>query len=125
MDDDLGVGARREDVATVPKSALKIAIVVDLSVEDDVESPILVGDGLMAAVEIDDRQPANAETDRSVDVIADVVRSAVDDRRTHSPNGLGIDWTLSLGVDDAADSTHQKPSPQSRPCPARLRLGAS
>src|SRR5262249_16760816 len=47
--------------------------VVDLPVEDDPDRSLGVGHRLMAAVEVDDREPAEAESERSFDVVALVV----------------------------------------------------
>ena len=52
----LGIGMRREAMAGVQQSASKLAIVVNLSIQDDHDRAVLVEDGLIARLQIDDRQ---------------------------------------------------------------------
>ena len=72
-------------------SRAKLGVVVDLAVLDDDARSVLVRDRLVAAGEVDDREPARGERDRPVDVLAAAVR-ARDGRATRSsrePIGVG------------------------------------
>ena len=46
-----------------PRARAQLAEVVDLAVEDDLHRAVLVGDRLVAGLEVDDREPAEAEAD--------------------------------------------------------------
>jgi hypothetical protein len=70
-------------VSALPKLRAQLAVVVDLAVQDDVQAAVLVGDRLVAALDVDDRQAPAAETGRTPDVEALVVGTAVRDRRGH------------------------------------------
>ena len=54
VDDDLGVGAGVKAVAMRFKFAAQLGIIVDLAVEDRPHGAVLVVNGLLARVEIND-----------------------------------------------------------------------
>src|SRR5262249_59906138 len=58
MDDRLGVAARAVEVPRRFKRGTKLAMVVDLAVKSQPDASVFVGDRLMTAAEICDRQPA-------------------------------------------------------------------
>jgi len=62
VDDRLGVGRGGEPVAVGLELLAQLPEVVDLAVEDDPDAPVLVGDRLIAAGEVDDGEPSHAET---------------------------------------------------------------
>src|SRR5207245_1188172 len=62
MDEDLGVGLGGEPVAGREELLAELAVVVDLSVLDDPHRRVLVGHRLVAALDVDDRQPRHAES---------------------------------------------------------------
>jgi len=66
-------------------------IVVDLAVENNPGSPFLVVDGLFTTLQIDDRQPAHAQADATINVKAIIVRTAVLDRIAHPGQQLLVD----------------------------------
>ncbi|OHB66343.1 MAG: hypothetical protein A2V70_10120 [Planctomycetes bacterium RBG_13_63_9] len=57
MDQHFGVRPAAEPVALGLKLPAKLLEVVDLPVEDDLDRPILVAHGLVAAIDINNRQP--------------------------------------------------------------------
>src|SRR5205823_4518683 len=61
VDQTLGVGVGGKDVAARHQLSAQLAIIVNLAVEDELDGSVLVGDGLAAAVEVDDRQAAHAD----------------------------------------------------------------
>ena len=75
-------------------------VVVDLAVEDDVGAAVLVGDGLITRLEIDDAQARHAEGHPPVDVIPDGVGTAM----TYGP-----DHPLEDGAVRAPTGRQQKP----------------
>src|SRR3989454_7370969 len=104
MDEDLGVGLGGEPVAGREELLAELAVVVDLSVLDDPHRRVLVGHRLVAALDVDDRQPPHAES-YAVEMDASfIVRSAVDHRPAHSLDKLTPACGVSAG--DAADSAH-------------------
>ena len=69
MRDDLGVGVRREPVATLLQLPSQGGKVVDLAVEHHLHGATLVPDRLVPRLEVDDRQPAEAEAHRHAVVV--------------------------------------------------------
>ena len=61
--DDLAVGLGREPVTGPLQTIAQLAKAVDLAVEDDVHGPRLVVVGLVAAGDVDYRQPADRQRD--------------------------------------------------------------
>ena len=49
----------------LPEPVTQLAVVVDLSVLDDVDRAVLVGDGLVPESEVDDGEPSDAERPES------------------------------------------------------------
>src|SRR3954470_21716832 len=83
MDDDLGVAGRLELVAARDEALAQLAIIVDLAVENDGVAAGLVGDGLLAAAEIDDREAPHAERAAVIEELAVVVGAAMEDGTIH------------------------------------------
>jgi hypothetical protein len=108
MQDDLGVKSGREAMALAQQLVAQFAIVVDLAVADDRPGVILVGDRLMAAIEIDDRQAALPEDRALADIAALVVGAAM-------PGGVqgATDRVAAVltSADQAGNSTHCSESP--------------
>ena len=67
MDQDLGVALGPESMPPAFELAAQLLIVVDLAVEDDLDRAILVADGLIAAVQVDDREPPMDQPDPGSD----------------------------------------------------------
>ena len=63
--------------------AAQLAEVVDLAVADEPQRAVRVGERLVAAGEVDDREPAHAERAGAVDVHALVVGAAMDGDARH------------------------------------------
>ena len=69
----------------------QLAEVVDFSVQDDADGPVLVGDRLVPGVEIDDGKPAGADRHGVVDIFAPIVGAAVTQHVDHAlQNRLSI-----------------------------------
>ena len=99
--EDLGVRARLEAVAEVFQAPAQRLVVVDLAVEDGHERAVLVGDRLMAALDVDDAQAAHAQPHVVVEVKALVVRASVAQHLGHAPHDA-----LVGPAHHAADAAH-------------------
>ena len=84
----------------------ELAEVVDLAVEDDPDRLLGVGHRLMAAGQIDNRQSAKAEAERTRDVHALIVRPTVGDGPTHRHDVLGKDGSAAAEIELSADPAH-------------------
>jgi protein-tyrosine phosphatase len=92
MHQDLGVGAAREPVAPLAEAVLEGGMVVDLAVEDRPNGPVFVAQGLVAALDVDDAQPARAQghVGSVIDEEALVIGSAVHERGVHRRHGGSV-----------------------------------
>ena len=91
VDEHLGVGVRGEPVARGLELLPELAVVVDLAVLDDVDRAVLVRDRLVAALEVDDRQPSRREAGDRVEKDAATVRPAVHERLVHRLENVPVD----------------------------------
>ena len=89
------------------KLAHQLLVVVDLAVLDDDDRSVLVRQGLVAAREVDDRQPSRREADAAVEERSIRIRPAVDERRAHRGEPLGMDGAVPTR--DSADPAHAAP----------------
>ncbi len=106
MDDDLGIAARGELVARLLETGPQLAEVVDLAVADDDEIAVLVADRLMAAGDVDDRQPPHAEEQLIVDEATLVVGSSMQNGAAHAREHGGIGPSRTAQTQHAVDSAH-------------------
>ncbi len=86
--------------------APEFLIVVDLAVENHPDSLILVGDWLVAAVEIDDAEAAHPNGAASLDVEAFIVGSPMPNLIAHGPDGAQIRRPVSTKI--TGYSTHAR-----------------
>ena len=86
----LRVAAGGEAVAAALQLGSQLSVVVDLPVLDDLDAAILVADRLVAAVEVDDREPPRREADRAVHEHALAVGATVDHRLVHGREGGSV-----------------------------------
>jgi hypothetical protein len=108
VNDHLGIGLRAEPVAARLEPGAKLVEVVQLAVEDDLHRPIFVRHRLVRdVIEVDDREPTEAEADPAVgvDEHAVVVRAAVHEPVAHGHDDLGPD-AARLEGQLAADAAH-------------------
>src|SRR5205809_3580387 len=85
----------------------KCQVVVDLSIEDNVNCPVFIGHGLMPAGNIDDRKTTMTETDVALHIDASIVWTAMCHDIAHSRQRDFINGTIQLAWDcDATNSTH-------------------
>ena len=72
------------------RARAQLQVVVDLAVLHDDDRAVLVRDRLVAAGQVDDREPPRGEPDAALDVHALGVRPAVHERRRHAPEPLRV-----------------------------------
>ena len=90
--------------------------IVDLAVTDEPERPVLVGDGLMPALDVDDGQAPHPEQHLPVEMKAVVVRSPVDGDVAH-PTMHVLVGTRSLGEgNESVDTAHEVDSALAAGC---------
>ncbi len=106
VEDDLAVGPRAEPVSPALQLAADALEIVELSVHDDLDGAVLVGDGLIPGGEIDDRQPGVAQRHETVigPPVPSSVRSSMVQRGGRRPHGLRIDGVVAR--EHRGDSAH-------------------
>ena len=104
VDEHLGVAAGAEAMTGRLELSPQLPVVVDLPVLDDVDGAVLVRDRLVAALEVDDREPAGREADTALDERPVGVGAAVDKRGAHLREPRGVDGAARGR--DSADPAH-------------------
>ena len=108
MDDDLGVSVCFEGVTFAQEKGAQFLVIVDFPVEDDPDAAVLIGQGLMSSVQVNDREPAVAQSDLGGGVNAFIVWTSMADSLKHRPNQSGLDVGLSIKIKLSADSAHKQ-----------------
>ena len=117
IDQHLGVGASAEAVARPFQPPPEFGEVVDLAIEGDPHRAVFVGEGLLAARDIDDRQPPMAQSDaghRAIDRLdlhrgqmhALAIRPAMLEHLHHPPQATCVDRFAGVGPSCSGNSTH-------------------
>ena len=107
VDEHLGVGVRgAEAVAGRLELRAQLGVVVDLAVLDDDDAAVLVGDRLVAALEVDDRQPPRGQPGLAEHHLAAGVGPAVVQRGAHGGEHVAVRRSAA-GAHDAADAAHR------------------
>jgi hypothetical protein len=102
----LGVRARAQPVTGGRELGVQRLVVVDLAVLDHGHPAVGGADGLVAVLEVDDRQPPGGEPDRPVGPGAGAVGAAVEHLRVHRLEPVGVDGTGAVERQQAADAAH-------------------
>ena len=84
----------------------QFGMVIDLAVENNPDIAILIRQRLMAALYVNDAQPAHGEADILFDEESLVVRPAMDDAAVHLGEHIALHAPLAIREEDSADSTH-------------------
>ena len=106
MNNDFGVGVGVEAMAAAFELGAEFGKVVNLAVENDPCAAIFVEDGLMASGEVDDAEPAHAETSAVGDIESLVVGAAIHDLVAHMVHESFGDVALASCAHHSSDSTH-------------------
>src|SRR4029450_10315265 len=96
--------------------ALHLLVVVELSVDDDVQALVLVGDRLIASMQVDDAEARMPETDTAMrrDPVSTPVRPAMVESPRRSFQRLRID-RITMGGEQRHDAAHsERPYYESR-----------
>src|SRR4051812_39918678 len=104
MHEHLGVRSGREDVPARSQTVAQLDEVVDLAVHHDRDLAVLGEDRLVAARDVDDRQPLASQGGLARYVDAARIRASVDDPLAHRGHEALL-WRLAA-VDDAGDPAH-------------------
>src|ERR1700722_11756084 len=99
MDDDFSIAMRLELMTKPYQLGHRLAVIVDFTVEDDPDIASLVIEWLLAASDINDRQPAMTQPDARLQQEAIAVGSAMGDGIVHRGQHAGIDRPRALGVE--------------------------
>src|SRR5260370_12575932 len=83
MNDGLGIAMRAIPMALRFQLAPQLLMVVDLSVVNNPDVVCLVGDGLMAGLDIDDAEPPHSQTKVLLHEKSFVIRTTIDDLMVH------------------------------------------
>jgi hypothetical protein len=105
MNEALRIGRGLETMSPFKKVIPEVAVVVDLTIENDPHGPIFIVHGLLAPTHIDDRQSTHAKPDTIPEVEPIVIWSTPCDQGTHAPDQWLID-TPHLVSNSSNDSTH-------------------
>jgi hypothetical protein len=70
----------------------QLTVVVNLAVENDPGSAILIVNRLLPALQVDDRQAAHAKADRLIEIETIIVRSTMTDGGAHAAEQCLIDF---------------------------------
>ena len=107
----LGVRAGAIAMAELLQLGAHRLVIVDLAVEADDDGAALIGHRLMAASQIDDRQPAMAEGEMRLEMEAVPVRPAMRHGIGHPANPPGIRDPRIQRMKQAGYAAHEKHSP--------------
>ena len=127
VNNDLGVRSCAEAVPFGFELLTKGREVIDFAVQDNPQGFVFIGDGLMAARNVNDAEAAYAEADAAPDVVTKVVWAAVLDDATHALEKRSQRRIRPIELRHSVDSTHKvaRFRPKSRSCrkpfyPAKL-----
>ena len=104
--EDFGVRSGAEPIPEIGQLPAQLRMVVDLAVEDDPRGGIVIGQRLMATLDVDDREPSHRQADAALDDGPRVVRPAVGERVAHAVEELRR-RPLVRCDGDAADPAHR------------------
>src|SRR5262249_661010 len=93
-------------MASRQKVGRQLAIVIDFSVEHRPDGAILVGEGLMSGLEIDDAQPTHPDAHSGLHVRTLVIRPSMNQRLAHGAKQSKAFWPISRFPADAEDAAH-------------------
>jgi hypothetical protein len=106
MNDRFRIAFSAITVATRFEIFSQILVVINFTVEDNPNVSAFIAQGLMTGLNVDDAEAAHRQPDVLFDKEAIIVRPAMDDLPVHSGEQVTIHPPGSLGMKDAADSTH-------------------
>ena len=106
VEDCLGIRSRAVPVTPRLEAGPKLGMVVDLAVENDPDSPVLVAHRLLAAADVHDRKAPMCQPGAAVDDQPLSVRPAVRDAVAHPHEPIVLSALAWVELDDAGYSAH-------------------
>ena len=106
MDPELGIAPGGERMASREEFLLELGVLEDLAVLGHPDRAVLIAEGLAAAGEVDDRQPARSQGQPRLDVDVLVVGSAVGDRTGHRQEPRCGKFPMASEIDCSGNATH-------------------
>src|SRR5262245_16096275 len=114
MDDHFGVGPGLEAMPALDQRLTQLDMVVDLAVENRPDRAVLVGERLVAGLQIDDAEPPVPQSHRPAHVIAVVVGAAMAQRGRHPTHDVDV-GALVARTQEAGNAAHtQRPATLTR-----------
>jgi len=106
VNDYLGIGACAERMAALLEIGAQFLEIINLAVKDDPDRFFGIRHRLVASRQINDGKPPEAESERSGDQIALIVRSAMPNRFGHLPDRIRFHRFAPSEVKLAANAAH-------------------
>ena len=106
VDDGFRVAARAIAVPLRLQPSSQFFMVINLAIENDPDILVLVGQRLMAALDVNDAQTPHGEADILLNEETLVVGPSMHDSSVHAGQDVTLDVPVAIGKEDAADPTH-------------------
>lgn len=106
VDDDLDIGRGVEGMARGLELRSELRTVVDLSIADDHDGSVLVGNGLIPGLEIDDAEAPYSQADTRRPIEPAAVRPAMAQDRRHPLEQGPVDRPTRISQRYATNATH-------------------
>jgi hypothetical protein len=106
MKDGFGVALGAIAVTTRFKIGAQVAVVVNFSVVNDPKAFVLVRNGLVTCLEVNDAEPPHRQSDVPFHKKAVIVRPTMLDSAAHLGQRVAVRSLPGVPVEDSADSTH-------------------
>src|SRR5262245_58454207 len=108
MHQNLGVSRRFQDVPPRLQTITQGLVVVDLTVEDEPNRAVLVGQWLPASNKIDNGESSKSESSVRVSVNAGIVRTAMRKPVNHARECIVARSSVAIGPGCAANAAHRE-----------------
>jgi hypothetical protein len=96
VDDDFDIRIGPETMAGGLQVSTQFLVVVDFSIAHNRDRAIFIGNGLIAGLQVDDAQSAEAETDTWFNKVPVSIRSTVGHRVRHAMKHVPVDRPLGI-----------------------------
>ena len=107
MEQNLGIGFGGKGMARRHQLGAQVLEIVNLTVKNHDQIAVLIEHGLLAALQVNDGQPAVAQGHLIVHIIALAVRAAVGDQVRHSLDDFAGGFGVMAALGKAGNSTHR------------------
>ena len=84
MNNRFCIAIRVKPMAQLFQFLAELQVVINLAIENDPRRPVLIGDWLLTTLDVDDRQPANAEPYAPIDVESILIGTSMADGFAHA-----------------------------------------